>query len=130
MKGECELRCKIDELNPLSVKLLTGSAEIFGIELTRNKEFIFREGSIAIFSWYGCKVETTGSSDTIIHLTEPGETPMVAYVNTHSQIEARRDDALASGENGPRVLIVGPTDCGKSTLSRILTAYAARLIHC
>lgn len=51
----------------------------------------------------------------------------VAYVNTHIQIEARRDVALANSESGPRVLIVGPTDSGKSTVSRILTSYAARL---
>lgn len=52
---------------------------------------------------------------------------MIAYVNTHVQLEAKRDVALANKELGPRVMIVGPTDHGKSTLSQILAAYAVRL---
>lgn len=33
------------------------------------------------------------------------ETPMVAYVNTHIQLEARRDRALAAGGRGPRYVV-------------------------
>jgi len=74
----------------------------------------------------------------------------VAYVNTHAQLEAMRDEALASllpatnpqqgmlsdkneGENdnsdveGPRVLLIGPADCGKSSLARVLSSYAVKL---
>lgn len=35
--------------------------------------------------------------------------------------------AEADGKRGPIVMIVGPTDVGKSTLSRILLNYAVRL---
>ena len=52
---------------------------------------------------------------------------MVSVVNTHVQLEARRDAAFSSGEDGPKVLIVGPTDHGKSTTARLLAAYATRL---
>ena len=34
---------------------------------------------------------------------ESERTPMVAYANTHAQLEARRDVALANGVYGPRV---------------------------
>ena len=64
----------------------------------------------------------------------------VAYVNTHAQLEAMRDEVLSEGiensagatggklsdgkgKDGPRVLLVGPADCGKSSLCRVLTAY-------
>ena len=33
---------------------------------------------------------------------------MVSYVNTHAQLEAIRDIALANADRGPRVIIVGP----------------------
>ena len=73
----------------------------------------------------------------------------VAYVNTHAQLEAMRDEALSLAMNpqggdaaltnvgvgdanngdaeGPRVLIVGPADSGKSSLARLLSSYAIKL---
>lgn len=57
--------------------------------------------------------------------------PNIAFVNTHAQLEALRDEALLkqingdeSGE-GPRVLIAGPADSGKTSLAKILIAYGA-----
>ena len=124
IKAENELRCEIAETEPMYVRLLHGSAEIFGIEMALGKEYAFLDENFAIFSWYGCTVETIGNNEGC-YLSDT--TPMVSYVNTHIQLEARRDVALANSVDGPRVLIVGPTDHGKSTTSRILAAYAARL---
>jgi len=103
LRAESELRCEIDEFSTIAIKLVQGSAEIFGIEMAQNKEYIFQDENIAIFTWYGCKLESSGVYSTSPYIAEPGETPMVAYVNTHSQLEARRDVALANSENGPRV---------------------------
>ena len=57
----------------------------------------------------------------------------VAFVNTHAQLEAMRDEALMNNINkanangkmmdGPRVLVVGPADCGKTSLVKVLTSY-------
>lgn len=53
----------------------------------------------------------------------------VAFVNTHAQLEAMRDEALMDATNGkdesdgPRVLVVGPADCGKTSLVKVLTNY-------
>jgi hypothetical protein len=38
----------------------------------------------------------------------------IGYVNTHVQLEAVQEVALAAGLDGPNVLIVGPSDHGKS----------------
>jgi polyribonucleotide 5'-hydroxyl-kinase len=55
------------------------------------------------------------------------ETPMVTYVNTHFALEKLRDDASQNGGEGPRVLVVGPNNAGKTSLVKLLTAYAIRM---
>ncbi len=52
---------------------------------------------------------------------------MTQYVNTHFALENARDQAQRSGREGPRVLVVGPNNAGKTSLVKILTAYASRL---
>lgn len=74
------------------------------------------------------------------------ETPMAMYANLHAALEERRayaasnqnaqaPSADAAGDTsalevvtcGPVVMIVGPTDVGKSSLSKILVNYAVRV---
>nr|XP_016513218.1 PREDICTED: protein CLP1 homolog isoform X3 [Nicotiana tabacum] len=59
------------------------------------------------------------------------ETPMISYINVHAVLDGRRNRAKASPSDsdtsqGPRVVVVGPTDSGKSTLSRMLLSWAAK----
>eukprot|EP00268_Persea_americana_P027260 TRINITY_DN26691_c0_g1_i3.p1 TRINITY_DN26691_c0_g1~~TRINITY_DN26691_c0_g1_i3.p1 ORF type:complete len:361 (+),score=80.05 TRINITY_DN26691_c0_g1_i3:246-1328(+) len=59
------------------------------------------------------------------------ETPMVSYVNVHAILDGRRACAKGSATNagssqGPRVIIVGPTDSGKSSLSKMLLSWASK----
>eukprot|EP00607_Mallomonas_marina_P002237 CAMPEP_0182439140 /NCGR_PEP_ID=MMETSP1167-20130531/86253_1 /TAXON_ID=2988 /ORGANISM="Mallomonas Sp, Strain CCMP3275" /LENGTH=405 /DNA_ID=CAMNT_0024632771 /DNA_START=29 /DNA_END=1243 /DNA_ORIENTATION=- len=108
----------------MQLQLIEGNAEIFGVEMALNRDYSFTDESFAVFTWYGCKLEMTGSCQSSY---VSSETPMVSYVNTHVQLEAKRDVALANSENGPRIMVVGRTDSGKSTISRILASYAVRL---
>lgn len=102
LKSETELRCEIGEGETLTVKLILGTAEVFGLELLVGKEYTFSDENVAIFSWYGCTLEVAGTcSQERLYISD--KTPMVAYVNTHAQLEAKRDVALANGESGPRV---------------------------
>jgi polyribonucleotide 5'-hydroxyl-kinase len=48
------------------------------------------------------------------------------YINVHFALDILRDQAKANGREGPRVLVLGPDDAGKSTLAKMLTAYAIR----
>ncbi len=106
LKPESELRCEVldDGGHVLIVQLLEGNAEIFGIELAQKKEYIFKDTNIAIATWYGCKIETSGPSNILSGIYVSSETPMVSYVNTHIQLEARRDHAYNNNDNGPRVI--------------------------
>lgn len=102
LQKETELRCEVSENSSLTLKLVAGNAEIFGVEMAPNKEYTFRDQNIAVFTWYGCTIETSGDDSS---LYESDSTPMKAYVNTHIQLEARRDVAYANKDNGPRVCI-------------------------
>mmetsp|Transcript_26229 Transcript_26229/g.44221 ORF Transcript_26229/g.44221 Transcript_26229/m.44221 type:complete len:462 (+) Transcript_26229:177-1562(+) len=125
--AESELRCEVKENETLVVHLHEGNAEIFGIELAHDRKYYFTgEENIAVFTWYGCKLETDGTCQSSAMYTS-NETPMTALVNVHGQLEARRDVALLNGDRGPRVLLAGPRECGQSTAARILAMYAARL---
>lgn len=52
---------------------------------------------------------------------------MVSYANTHFALEKLRHQAVGNGKEGPRVLIVGPENAGKTSLVKVLTGYATRI---
>ena len=50
----------------------------------------------------------------------------ISYVNTNTQLEALRDEVWNCTDesgNGPRVMVMGPADSGKTSLVRTLSAY-------
>ncbi|KAK2624488.1 hypothetical protein QTJ16_006438 [Diplocarpon rosae] len=106
-----------------SLQIMSGTAEIFGTELALNHIYTFRGIKASVYTWHGCRIEATGSCEE--YTAE--ETPMTQYANTHFALEKLRDAAEQSGRDGPRVLIVGPTDAGKTSLVKLLTAYAIRM---
>ncbi len=59
---------------------------------------------------------------------EADATPMPHYLAAHHALESAREAALASSADahGPRAMVVGPTDAGKSTIGRVLLNYAHR----
>lgn len=96
---------------------------MFGTELAVSHNYTFRGTKAAIYTWHGCRIEATGPCDE--YAAE--ETPMITYVNTHFALERLRDEAARSGREGPRVLIVGPSNAGKTSLTKLLTSYATRV---
>ncbi|KAJ6959928.1 protein CLP1 [Populus alba x Populus x berolinensis] len=126
LEKESELRIEVANDTPLRLRLLNGTAEIFGTELPPQIWLTFPPHfKFAVFTWYGATIEMDGSTETDY---TADETPMVSYVNVHAVLDGRRNQAKASPESsqGPRVIVVGPTDSGKSTLSRMLLSWAAK----
>ncbi|XP_057422871.1 protein CLP1 homolog [Lotus japonicus] len=130
LERESELRIEVGNDAPLRLRLLNGTAEIFGTELPPEIWLNFPPRlKFAVFTWYGATIEMDGSTETDY---TADETPMVSYVNVHAVLEGRRSRAKASpsddpeSSQGPRVIVVGPTDSGKSTLSRMLLSWAAK----
>jgi len=83
-----------------------------------NQPYRFR----GLFTWHGCVVELEGKCHAYI----ADETPNVIYLNTHAILQERREAAKIQKTAGPRVMVVGAVDSGKSTLCKILCNYAAR----
>ncbi|KXS20132.1 Clp1-domain-containing protein [Gonapodya prolifera JEL478] len=115
---------------PVYLKLTSGTAEVFGTELAKDTEYEFQGRKVAVFSWTGCTLMVKG---TPITEYTAGETPMASYLNAHLALELVRADAHESQgydeehrTEGPRVLIVGPSDSGKTSLTKILLNYAIK----
>ena len=50
---------------------------------------------------------------------------LATYANLHFALEELRSSAATANELGPRVLVVGAADAGKTALVQTLAAYAA-----
>lgn len=122
---DCELRFEIESKNEkVKLEVLTGLAELFGTELVKGKSYEFGTGDkVAVFTYHGCTVRVTGNMD-VCYVAK--ETPMVQYLNSHSALEALRDKAEEKNTRGPIVMVVGPTDVGKTTVCRLFLNYAVR----
>lgn len=107
------------------VCLVRGTAELFGVELAEGRAYALPPGrKAAIFTWHGCELHTWGA---IFGAYSAADGPVTLHAALHQRLEARREEARLTGCWGPRVLVVGPTDAGKSTLCRTLSAWAARV---
>ncbi|XP_038654774.1 polyribonucleotide 5'-hydroxyl-kinase Clp1 isoform X2 [Scyliorhinus canicula] len=125
LEKETELRFEVEAHEMVQLELLAGMAEIFATELTRNKRFTFDGGSkVAVFTWHGCSVQLRGRTE-VAYVSR--ETPMLLYLNCHAALEQMRQQAEREDERGPRVMVVGPTDVGKTTVCRLLLNYGVRL---
>jgi polyribonucleotide 5'-hydroxyl-kinase len=123
----------------ISLILQKGSAELYGCELALQKVYSIPQGGIkiALFTWHGAVIDllqggVADSDDETMSYTSDETDCNVAYVNTHAQLEALRDDASVASQHGdtsggPRVLVVGPAESGKTTLCKTLVAYACKV---
>lgn len=110
-------------INFRMLQLRDGEAEIFGVSLMLGEKVRITGQKLAVFTWQGCTVEVEGTPD-VVYAAE--ETPMSQYVNVHDVLHTRREGAKSGQCEPPNVLLVGPTDSGKSTLCKILLNYAVR----
>lgn len=125
LEAQSEFRFEVTADFPVTVEIVKGTAEVYGSEAVLNKKLIFLPlSSIAIFTWDGCIIHISGKTE-VAYIAK--ETPMLFYVNTHAALEQMRIKATTDVTRGPRVLICGPPNVGKSTYCRLLTNFAARM---
>jgi polyribonucleotide 5'-hydroxyl-kinase len=130
--------------------LQKGAAEIFGTELGVDipGEFVGPQ-NFAVYSWQGCTVQLQTTRHVHSYIVQGSDTPMPSYGEIHLMLHEQRKFVLSHpasheplGEagadpssaansavfapTGPRVMVLGPVDHGKSTLCRILLNYCVR----
>lgn len=117
-----EWRFEVNFQQQYVVRLVSGSAEIFGVELAQNQLYHFVGSKGAIFTWQGCELEISGQAESE-YLGQETEYA-VEWLNVHGMLETARDDAQGSSEGGPRVLVVGSDAVGKTMLVRSLAGWS------
>ncbi|RKP26183.1 hypothetical protein SYNPS1DRAFT_21999 [Syncephalis pseudoplumigaleata] len=117
---ENELRLEVEFGYHLTLKMTEGMAEIFGCELMLEKEYRFSGQKLAVFTWQGCTIELSGADYVA------DDTPMPIFLNIHASLEERRAAAALQNTRGPRVVLVGAPDSGKTSLAKLLLNYAVR----
>ena len=105
------------------VKLTSGTAEIFGTEIITEQPYTFVGTKAAIFTYHGATLSVRGTP-AVAYVA--GETPMLSYANLHFTLEKIRQHAEDSQSKGPRVLLLGSEDAGKTSLAKILVGYSVR----
>jgi len=125
LKENSELRFEVEAKSKVTMRITSGFAEMFGTELCRDRTYVFQGGqATAVYTWHGCQVTLQGKTEVAYTSTD---SPMIIYLNNHVALEQMREKAEKTGQRGPRVLVVGPQDVGKSTVCRILLNYAVRM---
>ncbi|KAJ2754551.1 Cleavage polyadenylation factor subunit clp1 [Coemansia pectinata] len=119
-----EFRFEVDFKHTIEIKLKHGHAEYFGAELGREASYSFSGENGVVFSWEGCTLTVIGECQSAY---VAGETPMDSCINVHMALQQLRVQARSDSANGPRVIIVGPDDSGKTSLARTLINYAVRM---
>lgn len=128
LPAEHELRFEIPLENAAEITLTLehGSAEVFGIELALNRPYTLPPGlNAAAFTWLGATLSLAAPPAVMAYTA--GNTPMPKYIAAHSILQSRRKLAKAAGIPGPRAVVVGPRDCGKTTLVQLLATYSVKV---
>lgn len=106
----------------LSLQVTSGVAEIFGTELANNVDYSFWDWKFGIYA-----VEETEIEWKCAHLhgkelsIVPNTTAHVVY-NLHFALEKMRSSTF----DGPRIMVVGERNTGKTALCRTLASYAIK----
>ncbi len=118
LRIEVELPSKDESI---LVELKAGVAEIFGTEMVLGVKYRFASGAkFSVYTYHGACIVVYGRIEELNDKPYKSDmNPMVQYLNIHAALENMRSEAAASeNQRGPVVMIVGPPDVGKSTLSR------------
>ncbi|CAK7222558.1 Cleavage polyadenylation factor subunit clp1 [Sporothrix curviconia] len=129
----------------VKVRVLSGTAERDGTELAMSQTYSFAGTQSKILTWHGCEIEVDGACDSeevIVGGVKQAEgstsggasalSPMISYINLHLLLASQRASAASMqrgspAATGPRLLVCGPPHSGRTSLVRMLTAWATKM---
>ena len=106
----------------VTVRVISGIAEIFGTELATDVEYHFQNWCFSIFAVEETHLEWKSADlqqDDVRQDIQPNLTAHILY-NLHFTLEKIR----YSSYTGPRVMVIGEKNSGKTSLARTLCSYA------
>ncbi|EFX06160.1 mRNA cleavage factor complex 2 protein [Grosmannia clavigera kw1407] len=124
------------------IRLLSGTAERDGTELASNQPYSFARTQSKLLTWHGCELEVDGTCDreSVATVGSSGQSattppPVVSYLNLHMLLAAERAAVPPPGSSarptggpaGPRVLVCGGPQTGRTSLVRTLAAWATKM---
>ncbi|KAJ8141003.1 hypothetical protein OY671_005819 [Metschnikowia pulcherrima] len=137
-KSEWRFECPFKLI--MKVKITDGVGEIFGTELPNDVEIRLTGCKYAIYAPLptGCKLqyeiapnkEELNISNEEERISEyiSDESPALQYTNLHFALDVMRQEAAADpAKKGPRVLVLGSSQSGKTALAKTLASYAVKM---
>jgi polyribonucleotide 5'-hydroxyl-kinase len=115
-----------------TVRLTSGTAERDGTELPLNRAYTFpRNTQSKLLTYTGATLEVSGEvADRVAQYAAPEDSPQLMVLNLHFALQEMRAAASSKGGSyttGPRVMICGEKDSGKTSVARTLAALATRV---
>ncbi|GEQ69741.1 hypothetical protein JCM33374_g3415 [Metschnikowia sp. JCM 33374] len=124
----------------MKVTIKDGVGEIFGTELPNEVEIRLTGCKYAIYAPLasGCRIQyevvpnkdefNISNEDSAISQYVSDDSPSVQYTNLHFALEVMRHEAeVDHTKYGPRVLILGNSQSGKTALAKTLASYAVKM---
>lgn len=134
-----EWRFEVPFKTLLKVNVLEGVGEVFGTELPNQTDIVLTGAKGAVYAPLpaGCKLQyaTAVNRDNVNISNEDGhvseyvsdELAAKVYANLHFALEVMRQQAVADpAARGPKVLILGNRQVGKTAMAKTLVAYACK----
>lgn len=119
-----ELRIEVNNDKNIKFFLIDGNAEIFGSTMNVGRSYIIKGEKISIFALEASTIRIEGNPNFIYHTQD---SLMLSYFKIYEVIEELWTSARESKSQAPRILLTGPIDSGKSTLTRLLSNLSFRM---
>ncbi|OAF72090.1 hypothetical protein A3Q56_00134 [Intoshia linei] len=121
-----EYRFTASKENIVTIEVLEGMAEWNGCEIHALKQYTFDCGSHSIFTWKGCLLKMNINDKSTPYSSSDNN--MLMVLNLHGAFDQIREDATKGSGIGPRVMIYGNADSGKSTICQTLCSIGAVVV--